>query len=73
MGRQRFRPYGIFQTQGGPTNWRVCDCYAIRRVSCLYYNTIDVSSRTHILSNQEISIELSYILVSKQTYSTIIA
>ena len=50
-------------------------CYAIRRVNCLYYYTldVDVSSRTHVLSNQEISIELSYIIVSMQTYSTIIA
>ena len=50
-------------------------CYAIRHVSCLDYYTldVDVSSRTYVLSNQEISIELSYIIVSMQTYSTIIA
>ena len=57
-------------------------CYAIRRISCLYYyildvssrNTldVDVSSRMHVLYNQEINIELSYIIVSMQTYSTIL-
>ena len=26
----------IFQTQGGHTSWRVCDCYVIRCISCLY-------------------------------------
>ena len=54
----------IFQTHGGPRSWCVYDSvmqlvHNPRHISCLYYNTLDVSSSmTHILSNQEISIKL---------------
>ena len=59
-------------------NQRMCDINTNglidpSRTTLFFYGLCLTSSMTHVRSNHVISVELSYIFVSKQIYSTIIA